>query len=196
MTVWHGECLAYRKHQYPYHTDDLSDLLYRADAKEGLGRFMDERDLNGSLQAEYLHLQKVIEDFDSRAVTIKAWSVTSSMVTLAAAFIYCKPVLFLISVASACLFWYLEFLWKQFQWAYYARARVIEDHFAVERNLMSPLVQVPFQIGRSWNDAYRAISATEKRMIASWQHVMLPHVFLAIAGSTLFASTMIGILNL
>ena len=47
---------------------------------------MNEEQLRNALQAEYLHLQKVIEDFDGRALTIKAWSVTFSLVTIAGFF--------------------------------------------------------------------------------------------------------------
>jgi len=36
---------------------------------------MTDDQVDAALQAEYLHLQKTIEDFDARALTIKAWSV-------------------------------------------------------------------------------------------------------------------------
>ena len=36
------------------------------------------------LKEEYLHLQKTVEDFDQRTLTIKAWSVTTSMAGIAA----------------------------------------------------------------------------------------------------------------
>jgi hypothetical protein len=39
--------------------------------------------LFAALQAEYLQLQKTIEDFDARALTIKAWSVTFGLTALA-----------------------------------------------------------------------------------------------------------------
>ena len=39
---------------------------------------MDPAQLDAALQTEYLHLQKTIEDFDGKAMTIKAWSVTSA----------------------------------------------------------------------------------------------------------------------
>ena len=40
---------------------------------------MDDK-IAAHLAQEYLFLQKVIEDFDARALTIKAWSVTFSAV--------------------------------------------------------------------------------------------------------------------
>jgi hypothetical protein len=38
--------------------------------------FIDQSQLTSALQTEYFHLQKTIEEFDGKAMTIKAWSVT------------------------------------------------------------------------------------------------------------------------
>lgn len=46
---------------------------------------MTDDQVDAALQAEYLHLQKTIEDFDARALTIKAWSVTFGLVVFASA---------------------------------------------------------------------------------------------------------------
>lgn len=59
--------------------------------------------LRAELQAEYLHLQKVIEDFDGRALTIKAWSITFSLVALAGAFASHVTAVLLVSSISALL---------------------------------------------------------------------------------------------
>ena len=90
---------------------------------------MNEEQLRNALQAEYLHLQKVIEDFDGRALTIKAWSVTFSLVTIAGFFATQKPAVLMVACFSALLFWYIEASWKTFQYAYYDRAWEIEEYF-------------------------------------------------------------------
>jgi len=46
---------------------------------------MDEDKTNALLAQEYLQLQKTVEDFDARALTIKAWSVTFSAAGLGGA---------------------------------------------------------------------------------------------------------------
>lgn len=38
------------------------------------------------LKEEYFHLQRTVEDLDQRILTIKAWSVTTSMAGIAASF--------------------------------------------------------------------------------------------------------------
>lgn len=47
---------------------------------------MDTEALNEALQAEYLHIQRAIVDFDARALTIKAWSVSFGLVAIGGAF--------------------------------------------------------------------------------------------------------------
>ena len=58
------------------------------------------------LKEEYFHLQRTVEDFDQRALTIKSWSVTTSMAGIAAGFLQDKVlVLCLLSSLASLLFW-------------------------------------------------------------------------------------------
>src|SRR5579871_824456 len=101
------------------------------------------------LKEEYFHLNEVVEDFDQRALLIKGWSVTVSMVGIAAAFSEKASyhVLLLAAVASL-LFWFVEGLWKGFQQAFYPRLREIEAHFRSGGN--PPCLQINY----SWGIAY------------------------------------------
>jgi len=65
---------------------------------------LDEKERRELLKAEYLHIQRVIEDFDGRAVTIKAWSISFSMVALAGSFASHTPAALLVASLSAFLF--------------------------------------------------------------------------------------------
>src|SRR5262245_59137658 len=133
------------------------------------------------LQAEYLHLQKAIEEFDGRAVTIKAWSVTFSLVALAGAFAsHAAPVL-LVSCVSALLFWFVEASWKTFQYAHYRRAELIERYFRGETD-----VDFPFQITASWHAAYISGGAARLARILCWPHVALPHAAVAVIALLLY----------
>jgi hypothetical protein len=136
---------------------------------------------NAALQAEYLHLQKTIEDFDGRALTIKAWSVTFGLVAVAGAFASHASVPFLIAVAGAAIFWILEAQWKLFQTSYYARVEAIESHFRGETT-----VEHPFQIAHSWYRAWSTQRFREFPRVASWPHVALPHVIVILLGLLLF----------
>lgn len=140
----------------------------------------DER-LDAALQAEYLHIQKTIEDFDARALTIKAWSVTFSLVAIGGAFASHSSIPFLVSAASAGIFWLLEIQWKLFQSSYYARASAIEAHFRGEGR-----VEHPFQISTSWYRTWKEQGFAEIPRVARWPHVALPHVVVMTLGALLF----------
>ena len=136
------------------------------------------------LSQEYLHLQSVVEDFDGRALTVKAWSVTFSATAIGFAYANKIPAILLVAAISAFSFWIVEALVKVNQQAHYGRIRTIERHFARRRNTK------PFQIGASWDRAFdknrkfRRIFA-----VARWPHVFMPHiVIIALAtGLWLFA---------
>jgi len=101
------------------------------------------------LQAEYLHLQKTVEDFDARTVTITAWSVSFSLVALGGAFASKAFPDFLVASLSALRFWIIEGFWKNFQYAYYRRIEVIEAYFRGEHRALQP-----FPITAAWSGYY------------------------------------------
>lgn len=152
---------------------------------------MTEDQLYAALQAEYLHLQKTIEDFDSRALTIKAWSVTFGLVSIAGAFASHSYIPFLISSISTAFFWLLEIEWKLFQISYYSRSNLIEAHFRGEAK-----VEHPFQIGSSWYSAWKTIRIQRVKQVTLWPHVALPHAFVMILGTLLFFLSITHVINL
>ena len=137
--------------------------------------------LNSALQAEYLHLQKTIEDFDGRALTIKAWSVTFALAAIAGAFASHSRFPLLVAAVSAVIFWLLEIQWKLFQVSYYERSERIEAHFRGEVT-----VEYPFQIGASWYAAWRRKRSAEFPRVASWPHVAQPHALVILMGALLY----------
>jgi hypothetical protein len=134
---------------------------------------------NPLLKEEYFHLNKIVEDFDQRALTIKAWSVTLSMAGIGAAYTNKAPILLLLAGVASLLFWAIEALWKSFQHAYYARIKAIEDFYASKLPELSPL-----QINHSWLQSFLHDRWHTLLRIACWPHVALPHV-VVVGGSVL-----------
>ena len=134
-------------------------------------------ELNSALQAEYYHLQKTIEDFDGRALTIKAWSVTFGLVSLAGAFASKAEFVFLLAAAGAFMFWILESFWKSFQLGYYSRVVELERHFRGESR-----IGAPHQISTTWGAWWQSESWLVLGRVAVWPHVALPHAFVVAAG--------------
>ncbi len=151
---------------------------------------MNEDQLRAALQAEYLHLQKVIEDFDGRALTIKAWSITFSLAAIGGAFASHAPAVLLVSSISALIFWFIEGSWKTFQYAYYDRAGKIEEYFRSERKL-----DFAFQIGTSWYQRWKAGGSQKLLQIMLWPHVALPHVVVAAIALVLFGLAQRGVIK-
>jgi hypothetical protein len=137
--------------------------------------------LDDSLKEEYLYLQKTVEDFDQRVITIKAWSVTFSMAAVGFAFSQKSPLILLLAGASAIIFWSIETLWKMFQNAYYPRIYEIESYFRGDKTNVSP-----YQISTSWLASFRSTKWTRFLDIAFWPHVALPHLLVALGGLALF----------
>ena len=133
------------------------------------------------LKEEYFHLNKTVEEFDAKALTIKAWSVTLSMWGIGAAFTYEAAFLLLLAGGASILFWITEALWKSFQQAYYARIREIEAYFAGKSTDVSL-----FQINAAWSKAWHADRWRQLRRIIFWPHVWLPHAVVAVGGPCLW----------
>jgi hypothetical protein len=137
------------------------------------------------LKDEYLQLQRVIEEFDGRALTIKAWSVTFSMMALVGAFAAHAAPALLIAVFGSCLFWWIECMWKTSQYAFYKRINVLEDFFAGKG-----ACPAPFQIGRSWYERWSRLGIQKMFRILIWPRVALPHAAVAGLGTVLYLLTL------
>lgn len=148
-----------------------------------------------SIEAEYLKLQEILERFDDRALTIKAWSVTLCTAGIGAAYVQKQPALFLVSSAAAILFWVIEALWKENQQAFYRRTYDIES--ASQAGTLLELK--PFKIADSWSTSWEQrkkmwsrkehrIEKTAAPGILYWPHVALPHVAVAVGGVFLFVA--------
>lgn len=152
---------------------------------------MDEDKLRSELQAEYLYLQKVIEDFDARALTIKAWSVTFSLSAIGGAFASNAREVLLVAALSALAFWFLEAMWKSFQIGYVERSLSIETH------LRDPApATVAFQIGTAWKAYWDRDGRIMWARTLWWPHVAFPHALVAFAGLLLFALSLRGAIEL
>ena len=147
------------------------------DAGRYTASIMDDTEKRSLLKDEYLHVQSVIHDFDGRALTIKGWSVTFSLVALVGTFVSHTAVALLVSSFSACLFWLIEGMWKTFQYAHYDRAGKIERYFAGEVKELFPL-----QIGASWFKTWKKGGNRRLLRIMARRNVCLPHVLICTAG--------------
>lgn len=146
------------------------------------------------LAQEYLFLQKTIEEFDARALTIKAWSVTFSAAGLGLAYQQHNPVLLLVAAGSALAFWIVDAVWKYHQRAFYPRALMIERWFAARA---AEPAAAPFQINTFWQSEFgrgmldrvqtrETNSLWKSYAIPLFVGVMMPHAAVCAAGVALY----------
>jgi len=152
---------------------------------------MADQTIRSELQAEYLLLQKTIEDFDGRALTIKAWSTTYSLVAVTGAWISHASAALLVAAVSSLVFWLIEASWKAFQYAYYDRCWKIEEYFRGERTL-----DAPFQISKSWSQRWSETGARKTLEVLFWPHVALPHIVVVPLALILYLLVRCGVLAL
>ncbi len=146
---------------------------------------------NELLKSEYLHLQSTVESFDSRVITIKAWSVTYSLASIGAAFATHAPQILVIAALSSLMFWLIEGFWKSFQQAHYPRIRHIEDYFSGQSSELPPM-----QIGKSWSSNYASERKKKNLLkILRWPHVALPHAFVFVLALSLYGLSCLDILS-
>lgn len=153
----------------------------------------DDKTANYLVQ-EYLFLQKTVEEFDGRSLTIKAWSVTFSAAGLGFAYQQHNKILLLVAAGSALVFWIVEAIWKYRQRAFYPRIFEIERWF---KNHTKPKDSAPFQITTRWRSEFMHgtadwVYAKDKdpwwkaHAVPFFVGVMLPHIVIIIAGVALF----------
>lgn len=132
------------------------------------------------LKAEYLLLQGFYEDYDKRALSLKALSVPLLGAGLAVGLKEGGATVLWITVAVAAALWLLEATWKSFQYRHRRRIYQIERCYRSGR-LKS--AAPPFQIASSWRLAgkyYRRSPLAWLRILAQ-PFVMLPYVVILLA---------------
>ncbi|WP_153529324.1 hypothetical protein [Sinorhizobium meliloti] len=124
------------------------------------------------LRAEYALLQGHYEAFDARALTIKSWAVPLLSAGLGVGIRDSSlGLLFATALASMCL-WWLEALWKNFQYCYIERIDLLESYF--RGDTLEAEIK-PFQIRVSWMHAWTRWFRSPKALL---ERCKQPFVFL------------------
>ena len=146
-----------------------------------------EKDLSSKdkqgLYSEYQLLFNIVNSFDSKTLTIKAWSVTTSLAGIAVALGQDKNALLLLAAFSSLVFWVVEYYWKYFQASYFSRIEEIESYMRNETDHIDHL-----QISNRWVKHHRSMSFSEKRKLFMLYNIRTPHLYIFLVGLILYAS--------
>ena len=129
---------------------------------------------NDLLKDEYFCLQRIVEDFDSKSLDIKKWSVGVVSASAFASLATPTSNAGLIAGSIAAVgFWITDASWKTFQQGFLPRLKEIEA--AYSRGMEDQLK--PLQISASWRREVgptAVVVNTFKHML--WPNVFVPHV--------------------
>jgi hypothetical protein len=139
---------------------------------------MDDQTKIPLLKEEYMLLERFYEDFDARVLTIKGWSATIAIGAIGVGF-YQSEFLWLFAAGASLAFWFLEALWKTFQYCHGDRIERIELAFREDRYTDIK----PLQIYSSWATAWDR--ARVWRQFRGWL-TSQPHALTMIIGIGLF----------
>lgn len=149
--------------------------------------------LRRDLQAEYGILQGQYEDFDKRALGLKALATPLLGAGLAAGVNYRLTVVVGATLLLALTLWALEATWKAFQYCHGPRLALLEAWFRGDasgqfqgRTFAVPAAPAPFQIQTAWLAAWRADWARRPwrfLKIAVGPFVALPYAAILLAGA-------------
>src|SRR6266496_4855178 len=142
---------------------------------------MNEETQANLLKDEYVMLQNLYEDFDSKGLTIKGWSITVALATIGSGLLSNRNVLLLVAFAVALMFWYLEAYWRGLAYFFAVRIQNIEQAFRTEEWKE----EVPLQLYSTWTETYKKEKDQTLRYMFK-QSSLLPHVVIAAVSLTLF----------
>ncbi len=140
------------------------------------------------VRQEYFELQSIIEDLNKQSLEIKKLSIglaTTALFTTAAFQIPRSEAFIAISVLVMS-FWWIDWLWKEFQRAHYGRVRDIEAFLKSEDAPTAPSISSSWHL--SFNgEPHPVRKEGEKHSIRSflWPHVCLPHAPIIIISAVL-----------
>lgn len=135
------------------------------------------------LRAEYLLLQSQYEDYDKRALSLKAIAGPLLGAGVAAGLKEGSDAILVATIAVALSLWLLEAIWKSFQYCMVGRIELLEAWFRGA----GPTDIAPFQIYTAWKQAWphrRRVGSVAIVFVQPF--VALPYgVLVAVAGAGL-----------
>lgn len=140
------------------------------------------------LKEEYFYLQKVIDDFDSKSMLIKSWSITYSLTAIGLAVFNKSIGILIVAFLSGICFWIVESFWKSFQFMNYKRIYDIEN--AISGNGNTDIF--PLQISSAWISEWKR--SKKKKVINFFfkPYVALPHLLVCIVSLAIFIHEIIS----
>ncbi len=103
------------------------------------------------MKDEYVMLQTMYEDMDSKGLTIKNWAITVALAIIGTSILNDKKNLLWLALGSSVMFWYLEAYWRGL--SHFISVRIKEIEVAIQKGTWEK--ELPLQLYSSWTNEYK-----------------------------------------
>lgn len=103
------------------------------------------------LKDEYIMLQTLYEDMDSKGLTIKSWAITVALAIIGTSILNNEKNLLWLAFGTSFVFWYLEAYWRGLSHFFAVRIKNIEA--ALRNNTWEN--ELPLQVYSTWSEEYK-----------------------------------------
>ena len=112
---------------------------------------MNRNKLADLLKDEYIMLQTLYEDMDSKGLTIKVWAITVALAIIGTSILNDEKNLLWLAFGTSFVFWYLEAYWRGLSHFFAVRIKNIEA--ALRNNTWEK--ELPLQVYSTWSEEYK-----------------------------------------
>lgn len=131
---------------------------------------MDTDKVADFLKDEYIMLQTLYEDMDSKALTIKNWAITVALAIVGASILRDQKNLLWLAAGTSLVFWYLEAYWRGL--SHFFAVRIQEIEAAIQNGTWEK--ELPLQVYSSWSKEYEKSKDQTLRYMRK-RASLLPH---------------------
>jgi hypothetical protein len=114
---------------------------------------MDANKLADLFKDEYIMLQTLYADMDSKGLTIKNWAITVALAIIGTSFLNDKKNLLWLAFGASFVFWYLEAYWRGL--SHFFAVRIQEIETAIQSGSWEK--EPPLQVYSSWSKEYAKV---------------------------------------
>ena len=136
---------------------------------------MDADKLADLLKDEYIMLQQMYEDMDSKGLTIKNWAITVVLAIIGISILNDSKNLLWLAFAASFVFWYLEAYWRGLSHFFAVRIKNIEA--AIQNGTWEK--ELPLQVYSTWTKEYEKTKDQTFRYMFK-RASFLPHALIPI----------------
>jgi hypothetical protein len=142
---------------------------------ENKEKHMEANTVADLLKDEYIMLQRMYGDMDSKGLTIKNWAITVALAIIGTSILRDQKLLLLVAAGTCLVFWYTEAYWRGL--SHFVAKRIQEIEVAIQKGAWEN--ELPLQLYSSWSKEYERVHDQTLRHLFR-RTTLLPHAVIFI----------------